>query len=167
MSYIETRIAKKGDVLAAAKEGIKMEVRADYSEIEEGWRLVVLYWRGEEYWSYEGRLFRAVSQAAAFEHGRKQYSQLLGEPREAGRKFSAAYVAARSALEKKITAVWAAAGGTEPNLIKPGRIKFDWQRGEPMLKVTRGSTIDVLESRYNPEFAAYRDAALAEVKQQS
>ena len=65
---------------------------------------------------------------------------------------------------KKIAEVWATTNKAEPNLIMPGPIKFNWQHRQPAIKVTRGTTHEGLEARYHPEWKAYYETSLAEVK---
>ncbi|MDF9828068.1 hypothetical protein M2447_002181 [Ereboglobus sp. PH5-10] len=166
MQYVEAKIAKKEDVVKAVKDGLQLSAIAAFSEEEGGWRLDIQFIRDAQLHSYQGRLFRAPTEQAAQETAQKQLNQMLGKPREGGKKYSNTYLLAKEALERKIQQIWDASAETETDLIKPGPIKFNWTRKEPAIRVIRPTSMKKIEEKYNPEFKEFVNASKDEAQKQ-
>lgn len=159
MSYIETSIATSDLVRTAHQTGAKLRATCESDEFQpEAWRLQVIFEHAGKIWSYEGRLFRAPSREAAETRAQHQLRRLLGQPTRIAGKLSPEFRAARDALQQRIEQVWAECGGAGDDLIKPGPIKVDWNRREPLLKVVRFNGIDAVRRRYEPEFSRFEGA---------
>lgn len=163
MGYIETYIATSELVRAAQQAGAKLRTTCESDEFQpEGWRLQVIFDHAGKTWSYEGRLFRAPNREAAETRAQHQLRRLLGQPTRIAGKLSPEFRAARDALQQRIAKVWVECGGTGTDLIKPGPIKVDWNRREPLLKIVRFTGIDAVRSQYEPEFSCFEQAMRAE-----
>lgn len=164
MSYIEARIASADDVRAAHEAGLLIQHTVEYDEFSDGWRLQVLFQKNGEYFSRAGRLFKAPTQESAKERMEHQFERLIGISSRIAEKFSKEYLAAREALEAKIQKIWDTTDPKSRNLIKPGIIKVNWSRREPLLKVMRFTSLEDLHGKYDPELARFIEISKSELK---
>jgi hypothetical protein len=156
VNYIDAKIATAEDVKTAHKAGVALAPEAEADEFDPlGWRLRVLFRFKGDTWVYMGRMFRAPNQSAAGLRVIHQLKRLLGGSDRIAGKLSAEYIEARSSLELKIETLWTARKDGEPNLIKPGKIKVDWNHGEPLLRVYIFTNAQDLQRKYDPEYSRF------------
>lgn len=158
------KIASADDVRAACADRINLQSSVEPDDFDpDGWRLHIVFERNGERFGFAGRMFRAPSQEIARTRAAHQLKRMLGVPTRLAEKFSNDFVAARTALEAKIRRVWELCPPTASDLIKPGPIKVNWSRREPLLKVMRFTSFETLQQRYDPELAQFTEISKREL----
>jgi len=103
-------------------------------------------------------MFRAPTREAAEARAQHQLRRVLGRSTRIAGKLSPEFRSARDALQQRVQIVWTQCGGTGTDLIKPGPIKVDWNRREPLLRIMRFTGIDAVRRQYEPEFSNFEQA---------
>lgn len=161
--FVEVRTANAAEVRAAHAAAIALRPTVEADEVDPtGWRLFVNFKRDGEDFCFVGRMFRAPTATTAESRATAQLRRLLGETARAAYKFSPEFIAARTRLEAKIEAVWNSSNPEATDLLKPGPVKVDWARREPVLHILRFTNIATVEARYSPELELFAAAARQE-----
>lgn len=152
----------KDQLRQAAKEGRQIHVSPAYDNYLCKWHMLITWQDQQGEQTYWGKGFRAPSATAAEAKIQRQYDRLIGK--STSTKYSQEYRQAKAAFEQKIAAVLESEGLRVPNVIASKNIRIDKMSGNPLFKVTRGTTPSGLRERYDPEYRDFQRALRIELE---